>query len=159
MEERRPFLTSEQFQEELAVLGLSGREFGPKDYAKALERCLGIEITICVFPDNGYPELVRILARSGKVAELYYSADQRTAVILAPESLPPVVRILAVYHELGHLAAGDLSKDPAQRLARQPPLGDKEPREEEADLRADYALLAGCLGPISPFSERMYDVL
>ena len=154
-----PFLTHEQFQEELVKLGLSGEEFGPKEYAEALDRHLGIVITICVFPDNDYPELVRTLARSGTVAELCYSSDRRTAVILAPESLPPVVRTLAIYHELGHLVAGDLSEDPARRLARRPPHSIERLREEEADLRAEYALLAGSLGPASPFSEKMYNVL
>lgn len=162
VKQERSFLTHEQFQEELVKLGLSGKEFGPREYAEALARHLGIVITICVFPDSEYPELMSVLARSGKVAEICYSGDRRTAVILVPESLPPVVRTLAIYHELGHLAAGDLiklSEDPGRRLARRTPLGNEKLREEEADLRAEYALLAGSLGSASPFLERMYDVL
>jgi hypothetical protein len=48
----RPLLTAADFQEELAILGLSGRRFVPKDYADALGEYLGISINIHVIPDD-----------------------------------------------------------------------------------------------------------
>lgn len=166
----RLFLTPQEFQTELVVLGLSGREFSPKDYVEALERHQGIKIVVCVFPDVLYPDLTRTLARSGRVAEVVYSEEERSAVILVPGTLAATAQALAVYHELGHLAAGDLPTP--RKLALEPPLPHDPrcnpssnrcdagcPREEEAELRAYYALVAGSLGPSSPHVERMYDAL
>lgn len=173
-------LTPEQFQSELAVLGLSGREFGSEDYASALGRHLRLSIAVRVIPDASYPALSRRLALSGRLAELCFCESSLEAVILVPGSLPPSVSALTVFHELGHLAAGDhlirsdgaleagrngvpspnvaLSKS-GRRLASRPPFADERLREKEADLRACYALLAGSLGSESPHAQRMYDVL
>jgi hypothetical protein len=94
-------------------------------------------------------------------------------------SLPPLALALTILHELGHLAAGDhlidwsaedqvrqtgvdpllASIHPGRRLARRLPLRDERHREREADLRASYALIAGCLGADSPYAVRMFDVL
>ena len=167
----RSLLTSEDFQEELLTLGLSGKEFTPEDYAEALAGYLSIEICLCVFSDEEYPELKRSVARSGRVAEVCYSEDRKTAVVLVPGSLTPLLRTLAIYHELGHLAAGDLvgaGGDEAKtgrtlptpkRLARVPPLDDERLREKEADLRAHYALLAGSLGLASPYARKFHEPL
>ena len=173
-------LTPEQFQSELAVLGLSGEEFDFEDYASALGRHLRLSIAVRVIPDASYPELSRRLALSGRLAELRLCESSLEAVILMPGSLPPSVSALTVFHELGHLAAGDhlirpdgasetghngvLAPDTAftrsgRRLARRPPFADERLREKEADLRACYALLAGRLGSESPYAQRMYDVL
>jgi hypothetical protein len=179
----RPLLTPEQFQEELAILGFSGRKFGPEKYSEALGNYLGISIAIHVIPDACYPELSRRLAFLGILAELRYSEESGLAVIIVLESLPPLVLALTVYHELGHLAAGDLLIEPEEnrdgvsyehaekasfatarvgrgrRLARALPLADEAFREHEADLRASYALVAGCLGSESPYAHCMYDIL
>lgn len=175
----RPLLTPEEFQEELVMLGLSGKKFSPGDYAEALERHLEVRISLCIFQDEDHPELTRALARSGKVAECCYSQEQQAAAILVPSSLPLLARTLALHHELGHLAAGDLTGGPSEnspeelpedlpespsgnstpRLARKPPLGDEELRERETDLRAQYALLAGSLGADSPYVGKTYDIL
>lgn len=173
-------LTPEQFQSELAILGLSGKEFDSEDYASALGRHLGLSIAVRVIPDAAYPELSRRLALSGRLAELCFCESSLEAVILVPGSLPPSVFALTVFHELGHLAAGDhlvrlggasepghggvLSPNvaptkPGERLAHRPPFADELLREKEADLRACYALLAGCLGSESPYAHRMYDAL
>lgn len=164
-------LSAEGFQEELVSLGLYGSGFGPTEYADALGLFLGVNVVICVFPDVMYPELARALARSGRVAELHYSKDRGTCVILVPSSLPPMMRTLAVYHELGHLAAGDPFQVwesgakagrqvfPERRLARKPPLAEEALREREADRRAEYALLAGCLGLADPNARSLYDAL
>ena len=103
----RRFLTPEEFQTELAILGLSGKEFQPTDYAEALEEYLGLSIAINVIPDAHYPEITRMLAQRGRMAQLRYREDPPGAAIFVLSSLPPIVRTLSLYHELGHLAAGD----------------------------------------------------
>ena len=179
----RPLLTAAQFQEELAVLGLSGRKFVPKDYADALGDYLGISINIHVIPDDWYPELSRRLAISGRLGELRYSEQLTLAAIFVPGSLPPLVSTLTTLHELGHLAAGDVlivpSEEPGgshglpaeetayvtspvrkgKKLARGFPFAEEALREREANMRASYALFAGCLGSDSPYADAMFSVL
>lgn len=179
----RGFITPENFQEELIVLGLSGRKFGAEDYVSALSDFLGISISVHVIPDAGYPELARRLALSGRLGEIRYSDELGLAAIFVPESLPPLVFDLTVFHELGHLAAGDLlavegSGEPAaldrelsagmfpttsvrqgKRLARGLPFAVETAREQEANLRASYAFIAGCLGGENPYVHGMYEVL
>src|SRR5215216_1336424 len=103
----RPLLTAAEFQEELAVLGLSGRRFEPEDYSDALGEYLNISITVHVIPDSWYPELSRLLAISGRLGELRYSEQFNMAAIFVPGSLPPLVLTLAILHELVHLGDGD----------------------------------------------------
>jgi hypothetical protein len=178
----RSLLTAAEFQEELAVLGLSGRRFEPEDYSDALGEYLNISITVHVIPDSWYPELSRLLAISGRLGELRYSEQLNLAAILVPGSLPPLVLTLTILHELGHLAAGDLLIEPdeqfeeddqhaeqtmfetlplmkGKKLARGYPFAKESLREREANLRASYALFAGCLGDDSPYAHGMYDVL
>jgi hypothetical protein len=179
----RSLLTAAEFQEELAILGLSGRRFEPEDYAEALGEHLGIAIAIHEIPDSCYPELSRRLAISGRLGELRYSEQFTLAAIFVPGSLPPLVLTLTILHELGHLAAGDLLIEPngqqhgshrqrdrearfattpvrhGKRLARGLPFADECLREREANLRASYALFAGCLGDDSPYAHEMYSVL
>lgn len=178
----RCFITPEEFQEELTVLGLSGRRFGPEEYRSALSSFLGISISVHVIRDAHHPELARRLALSGRLGEVRYSSDLSLAAVLVPESLPPLVFDLTVFHELGHLAAGDLltfqspeevtastedvSGGPlrttpvrqGRRLARGLPFATESAREHEANLRASYAFVAGCLGEESPYVHRMYQV-
>src|SRR3712207_2285314 len=54
--ESRSLLTAAEFQEELAILGLSGRRFEPEDYSDALGEYLDISITVHVIPDSWYPD-------------------------------------------------------------------------------------------------------
>jgi hypothetical protein len=178
----RSLLTAAEFQEELAVLGLSGRRFEPEDYSDALGEYLNISITVHVIPDSWYPELSRLLAISGRLGELRYSDQLNLAAIFVPGSLPPLVLTLTILHELGHLAAGDLLIEPdeqfedddqhaeqgtfttlplkkGKKLARGYPFAEESLREREANLRASYALFAACLGDDSPYAHDMYDVL
>ena len=169
-------LSPEEFQQELVILGLSGKTFTPKAYAAALGTYLDLIINLHVFPDRHYPRLSRQIARSGNMAELIYSSDPLAVTILLPNTLPPLLLNLAAYHELGHLAAGHHLSQPSdvpsggpesggyprlatRTLARRAPVLDKEQRELEADLRAHYALLAGSLGVDSPYVQKMYDLL
>jgi hypothetical protein len=153
------FTTPEEFELELAELGLSARTFGPRDYALALERRLGIRIVLEIMNDAQHPEFLRRLALSGRIAETHYLPERRAAVVLLPASLPPLVLALAALHELSHLAAGDhlINGEAGERLARRPPLEHEAAREEEADQRSIHALLAGTLGPASPYARRIYD--
>src|SRR5919106_1525012 len=112
--ESRSLLTAAEFQEELAILGLSGRRFEPEDYSDALADYLDISITVHVIPDSWYPELSRLLALSGRLGELRYSEPMNMAAIFVPGSLPPLVLTLTILHELGHLAAGDLLIEPGE---------------------------------------------
>jgi hypothetical protein len=179
----RTLLTPEQFQEELVILDLSGKRFSPEEYSDALGNYLRISIAIHVIPDARYPEFSRRLASSGRLGELRYSEASGLAAIIVPGSLPPLVLALTVLHELGHLAAGDhlIELDEGRRedqlkhaeettfttarigrgkrLARGFPLAEEDLREYEANLRASYALVAGCLGSESPYAHDMYNVL
>jgi hypothetical protein len=182
VEGTRSLLTAAEFQEELAILGLSGRRFEPEDYSEALGDYLNISIAVHVIPDSWYPELSRLLALSGRLGELRYSEQLNMAAIFVPGSLPPLVLTLTILHELGHLAAGDLLIEPddqpdeddpdsdettfetlplkkGTKLARGFPFARESLREREANLRASYALFAGCLGDDSPHAYDMYDVL
>jgi hypothetical protein len=155
-----PFTTPEECELELLELGLSGSTFGPRDYARALERRLGIRIVLEVMNDAQHPEFLRRLTLSGRLAETHYLPERRVAVVLLPASLPPLVLTLAALHELSHLAAGDHllgGEEGGERLARRPPVEDEAAREEEADGRAIHALVAGTLGPASPYARRIYD--
>jgi len=172
-------LSPEAFQAELAILGLSGRTFGPEDYAASLSEHLSLKIDICVIPDADYPGLKRKWALLGPLAELRYFEGTGHVAVFVPGSLPPLALALTILHELGHLAAGDhlidwsaenevrqtradphfASIHPGCRLARRLPLRNEHHREREADLRASYALIAGCLGADSPYAVRMFDVL
>jgi hypothetical protein len=90
---------------------------------------------------------------------------------------------LTILHELGHLAAGDVlieaseegsgpheqqseeakfatcSTRRGKKLARGLPFAEEALREREANLRASYALFAGCLGDDSPYAYATYSVL
>jgi hypothetical protein len=164
-------ISPEEYQRELVVLGLSGKEFAPASYAAALGTYLGTGISIHVLAETHRPHVARMLARSGTMAQLSYSADPPTAVILVPSGLPPTVRTLSIYHELAHVAVGDplaVWEDgtktgrhvwPDRRLAKRPALHDEGLREREADLRAAYSVVAGSLGPDSPYAQGVYDAL
>lgn len=178
----RGFITPEDFQEELIALGLSGKEFVVEDYVSALSAFLEISISVHTIPDTQSPELARQLALSGRLGEIRYSNELGLAAVFVPESLPPLVSDLTVLHEVGHLAGGDLmieqvpddvipNEAPSteefptarirhgKRLARGLPFLSEAAREHEANLRASYAFVAGCLGEESPYVHGMYQVL
>jgi hypothetical protein len=77
-------LSPEAFQAELTILGLSGRTFGPEEYAASLSEHLSLEIDVCVIPDADYPGLKRKWALLGPLAELRYVEDTGHVAVLVP---------------------------------------------------------------------------
>lgn len=160
-------VSPEEFQNELVTLGLCGKPFTPAAYAAALESYTGLKIRFRSLSDQHWPQFSRQLARSGTMAELIYSSDPPGVTILLPTSLPPLLFNLTAYHELGHLAAGHCSPatagppqwQPTRSLSSRVAPKDPRQREQEASLRARYALLAGSLGSRNPYYQDMYDVL
>jgi hypothetical protein len=155
------FSTFSAFLEELELLRLKGRCFGPSEYAHALATYLGIQIGIEIVDDTEDPRSARWLVKAGHTACLWYDQRSGAVRIFVLGSLPPLEMTAAVYHELGHLAAGHplacygpngtasgrktvLSK----RLARRAPAARPIIMEREARLREDYAMTAGALGPL-----------
>ena len=149
----RDSITFSEFLEELEVLGLKGRTFGPECYRAALEAYLGTRIEVIVVDDLGDPDAHRAFAEEGNTAVLWYCPDRDLARILVLSSLSPLEMSASVYHELSHLAAGHLRRKAREhgrstraRLARKaPPVGARA-GEVEAKIREEYCLLAGALG-------------
>lgn len=113
------------------------------------------------------------------VTQYFPHADPPRFLILTADGLNPWLYQHTVFHELAHVAAGhpfrhrpapmatrlpndrlvgggpsedgcqDSVRFPTRRLARRRPYLDENLCEEEADLRAEYAILAGNLGWIS----------
>jgi hypothetical protein len=155
------FTTFSAFLEELEVLGLKGKSFGPSEYAHALAAYLGIQIGIEFVDDAEDPRSARGFVSAGHTACLWYDQRLEAVRIFVLGSLPPLEMTAAVYHELGHLAAGHplacygpdgtasgrrtvLSK----KLARRVPAAKTITMEREARLRENYAMTAGALGPL-----------
>lgn len=150
--------TYEDFLEELVRLGLYGRAFGPEEYASALGRYLGISIHFVVCRDSQHPDVHRNLVRGRKIAALQYSPDRAEATVWLLDSVSAATLGSAIYHELGHVAAGHLLQAfsaavnaggrgaHCSRLARGEPTPDPQLQEAEADLRARYCFAAGILG-------------
>lgn len=152
-------LTFAEFLEELEMLGLKGRTFGPEDYRRALERRLELKIELVVVPDHADAAARRAFVEAGTTAVLWYQPERALARIVVLSSLPPLEMTAAVYHELSHLAAGhrlslagptakDLSHRTYRppRLARRPPPVREAACELEATVRERYCMLAGALG-------------
>jgi hypothetical protein len=155
------FPTFPAFLEELERLGLKGKCFGPSEYAHALAAYLGVQIRIEIVDDAEDPQSARGFAEAGHTACVWYDERSGVARIFVPGSLPPLEMTAAVYHELGHLAAGHplecygpdgtasgYKKALPRRLARRAPAGRTVTIEREARLREDYAMTAGALGPL-----------
>ncbi len=152
---RRDTITFSEFLEELDVLGLKGRPFGPECYRRALEAYLGMRIEVIVVDDGGDSDARRAFIEEGHTAVLWYRPERDLARIFVLSSLSPLEMTASIYHELSHLAAGHLphrNPPPARtsaraRLAKKaPPVGARA-REVEARIREEYCLLAGALGP------------
>jgi hypothetical protein len=161
------FSTFSAFLEELEMLGLKGKCFGPSEYAHALAAYLGIQIRIEIVDDAEDPRWTRGFVEAGHTACLWYDERSGTARIYVLGSLPPLEMTAAVYHELGHLAAGHplacygsdgtasgSKKVLPRKVARRVPAGKTVTIEREARLREDYAMTAGALG-VSCFEDEL----
>ena len=155
------YLTFPSFLEELEILGLKGKIFGPNEYAHALAAYLDIQIAVEIVDDADDPRSARGFIEAGHTACLWYDERSGAARIFALGSLPPLEMTAAMYHELGHLAAGHplacygpdgtasgRRKVLSRRLARRAPDAKTVTMEREARLREDYAITAGALGPL-----------
>lgn len=157
---RQEFITPEEFELELVELGLSGKRFGPEEYAEALGRHLGIRVRLQYLKDAYHPGLSKELAFSGRLAETLCFAELREALVLIPGGLPSPAKEMTAFHELAHLAAGDhLESSGGRALASRKPSDSEEAREREADLRAAYALSAGSLGRENPYARKILEAL
>ena len=155
------YLTLPSFLEELDILRLKGKLFGPSEYAHALAAHLGIQIAVEIVDDAEDPRSARGFIEAGHTACLWFDERSGAARIFVLGSLPPLEMTAAVYHELGHLAAGHplacygpdgtasgRRKVLSRRLARRAPAARTVTMEREACLREDYAITAGALGPL-----------
>lgn len=155
------FSTFSTFLEELELLGLKGKCFGPNEYANALVAYLRIQIEIEIVDDAEDPRWTRGFVEAGHTACLWYDERSGVARIFVLGSLPLLEMTAAVYHELGHLAAGHplacygpsgtasgCKKVLPRKLARRVPAGNTVIMEREARLREDYAITAGALGSL-----------
>lgn len=161
--------------QDLKRLGLAGRYFGPLHLARCLETRLDTRIRIAVIEDLDHPLLRRNLLYGGIRGGLLYVPETKTATVLVPSSANPVEWAETTYHELSHIMAGHplpvrgfeeggcearlwlpprrLSRRPVPReLASARKVSDLGPKllarfEGEADLMAEYLLLAGAYGP------------
>lgn len=162
-------LTFEQFVYELALLGLKGVHFSAEDYARALARFMRTPVRlqtltgyVSLDPDSLEARAVRRhLAASGHMGltmMTYDDAGNVAYVVLYLDDLDWWLREHTLFHELGHVAAGHYRAVPSvpsivrprvPRLAERATTTDHRAREDEADLRANYSLLAGSLGELS----------
>lgn len=153
-------ITFSEFLEELDLLGLKGKTFGPDCYRRALETYLGLTIEIVLVDDRNDRDARRAFIRDGHTGVLWYRPGRNLAQIFVLASLPPLELAATIYHELSHLAAGHRLRtgDPhigrklearahARRLARRPPPIRAAALETEARIREEYCMLAGTLGP------------
>jgi hypothetical protein len=114
------------------------------------------------------PKSARRFVEAGHTACLWYDERSGAAHIFVPGSLPPLEMTAAVYHELGHLAAGHplacygpdgtvsgCTRVLSRRLARRAPTARTVTMEREARLREDYAMTAGALGPLCLENESL----
>lgn len=149
-------IASDELELELAELGLSGRRFGPLEYAEALGERLGIRVLFRFVDPLDDPCLMRRFASDGVLADVRYLRRSDVVLISLPISLSPFLLTLAAFHELAHVTAGDLIEE--KRLPRRAPPEDRDEREEAADVRARYLYLAGSLGAENPYALRLHGV-
>lgn len=138
---------------ELVDLGLSGRCFGPREYADALEERLGITIFFGIVDRVGDPAVLKRFAAEGRLAEARYIEHRGTVLINLPSNLPPFLSTLTAFHELAHVAAGDVVS--GKRISRNPPSENPDVQEQEADRRSYYLHLAGSLGENNPYIQEL----
>lgn len=147
---------SAELELELVELGLSGRRFGPREYADALEERLETKIVFRFVDDLEDPITSRSFASEGRLANARYLRHRNLVMISMPSDLSPFLLTLISFHELSHIAAGDLIG--GKRLARRPPPRNEEAREEEADRRASHLYLSGSLGANNPCALEIHGV-
>ena len=162
-------LTFDQFVYELALLRLKDTHFSAEDYARALARFMGKTVRlqtltsyVSLDPHSLEARAVRrdlaISGHMGLTTMTHDDAGGVSYVIVYLDGLDWWLREHTLFHELGHVAAGHYRAVPSvpakvrpriPRLAERPPVLDRRMQEHEADLRANYSLLASSLGELS----------
>ena len=168
-------LSYEEFVMELSLLHLRDRPYSCHDYARNLSQYLGrsIEISVLSNAEFARPQQDIIGDDGSSFGRLVLIQDRDDLYIEVPCSLSPWLLQYTVFHELGHLAAGHPPRTAdgvrlppsGRQLARRPPLVSGLPQkaledlyEAEADLRAEYAIITGSLGPIAVQTARLSQI-
>ena len=179
---RLPF---EEYVLELALLDLRGRKFSPEGYAAALGSHIHKRVEIAVLSKAEFELGAHQGAEvDGSFGRLVFVAEDDEVRVEVPAGLSPWLHQFTVSHELGHLAAGHPPRVPIpssitqpretavnraepspNRLARKPPIvtGLQSEAldslyEAEADLRAQYAIITGSLGPVTVQTSRLSQI-
>lgn len=179
---RLPF---EEYVRELAVLELRNQEYSTDDYAVALGSRIGRRVEISRLSEAEYTLGSYAAADADdSFGRLVFVPGKPEIRVEVPVGLSPWLHQFTVTHELGHLAAAhppristvspgagpaesniDIEPPPV-RLARRPPLleGDLPSEalvalyEAEADLRAQYAIITGNLGPVVARTSKLSQI-
>lgn len=179
---RLPF---EEYVLELAMLGLRGRRHSTGEYAAAIGARLRKSVEIAVLSEAEFELGARGAADvDGSFGRLVFAPEGDEVRVEVPAGLSPWLHQFTVAHELGHLAAAHPPRVQAspsgavrrtgvagwadvwpRRLARKPPLVSGLPPEAldglyeaEADLRAQYAIITGALGPVTVQTSRLSQI-
>lgn len=157
-------LSLDGFVEELKVLGLAGACFDPPLYANRLSDALKLPIHLRRLEEVEHPLLLKRLEEQRITGGLFVrSGPSPAAWVVYPEGPCFADELLSQFHELGHLA-GDHLIPPARLLLRDDGTAQTRPwsapnplavnpcpepgeaTERDAELRAEYSVLAGFLG-------------
>lgn len=155
--------TYSEFIAELVRLKLKGVEFDAEEYARRLAWYMGVRIEVVSISEMLASRELPLTAWEAKLVEKsmvdndllgearwYAGWDPPTYIVIVADDLGWFLRQATIFHELGHLAAGHHFKDGSiagvRKLADGKPPRNKKQREEEADIRGDYAVAAGNLG-------------
>lgn len=152
-------LSFDEFYEELRHLGLQATYFHWWEYRDALASHLGIKIEVKFVYPHEEPILAMLLTQEGHPGLLFRDDQTGDALILVSGHLTQLAILLVIYHELGHVAGGhqykkslfgeqpeDLARPPLTGIAGQTAPPDRDFCENEARLRAEYALHASHYG-------------
>lgn len=166
---------------ELATLGLLGVEFSYHDYAFRLTQYSRVHISISRLNEYYEPGefgakfAEKQLKRDGYMGTIRYLGRSRVPkfdIVLAND-LDWYLECYTAFHELAHVAAGhyflkqdsDLGgtgerneKPQMRRLATRKPFRNASLREEEAEIRARYAMMTANLGELARHKDTLNQV-
>lgn len=158
-------LDLDAFLRELELLHLDGRYFDWEEYRARLAAYLDIQIHVSFVPDDADAVLRMMLAQGGWPGCVCRQEKTADALVLVSSCLDDFATRLVVFHELAHVAGGHplrydnlLATDAQYTNAAEgwwdPPPGlsgrvaprDEAWCEQDANRRAEFAILAGLYG-------------